>query len=914
MKKRRFLSVVTSIAMVATMAANAIATTVSAADVIEKTSTMALTLKPEKSSFTMDEVKAGNAKTTISLMCDNYDDAEQVTLLLTSFVGSASGMTFTNMTITEDNALTVADGFGEATMDFGQTGIDPADTSKPQSQTGFFIQNDGLSPFVKKDLSKSIVTFDVSFDPSMAAGKYTVDFDSSFAVTSGVGGTTLVQYGKSVRSNSTIATITLGDSVDPTAAPTTVAPTAAPTTQPTEDNKEYEGDADIWADKVEAEPGETVTVNMYADTHDKKIRGFEARAIYDKSMLELTSMKMGKGFVAKATINAKEGVYIVSSASTPITNDPSTPFAVLTFKVSDAAKAGDVYDIDIQGSNGAAKPIVNVKNGGEGTTYLKPIVDAGSITIKGATTGATTAAPTQAPTTSTSGNKTYEGTAKIWADKVEAEPGETVTVNMYADTDGFTIRGFEARAIYDKSMLELTSMKMGKGFAAKATINVKEGVYIVSSASTPITNDPSTPFAVLTFKVSDAAKAGDVYDIDIQGSNGAAKPIVNVKNGGEGTTYLEPIVNPGSITIKGATTGATTAATTAATTPTPTTVATTVASTAAPTTAGSTQAPQTNVSIIEITSIKVVEVTSIVPVTSIEKVTSIENVTNIVPVTSIVPVPGTIIDVITSIEKVTSIEKITSVEKVTSIENVTNIVPVTSIVPVPGTIIDVITSIEKVTSIEKITSVEKVTSIENVTNIVPVTSYVILTSIVPVPGTLTTTAVPTTGDISIVTDYDIDDFQDQWYHSDNVEFFTDGIVVKNAAGEDVTADATISFATTPGEVYNGKDFDYEVEYTVEIDGQEFTGTIPVKIGPRGDANYSAGKSADIYDAIIIAKFILPKPAANIPKDTFQYFLGDNNEDGVVNIYDAINVAKLILPANGGNWDKVSKDHQNWIKD
>ena len=52
---------------------------------------------------------------------------------------------------------------------------------------------------------------------------------------------------------------------------------------------------------------------------------------------------------------------------------------------------------------------------------------------------------------------------------------------------------------------------------------------------------------------------------------------------------------------------------------------------------------------------------------------------------------------------------------------------------------------------------------------------------------------------------------------------------------------------------------------------------------------------------------------DIPKGSFQEFLGDNNEDGVVDLYDAINVAKLILPTVNGDWTKVSNDYQNWIK-
>ena len=201
-----------------------------------------------------------------------------------------------------------------------------------------------------------------------------------------------------------------------------------------------------------------------------------------------------------------------------------------------------------------------------------------------------------------------------------------------------------------------------------------------------------------------------------------------------------------------------------------------------------------------------------------------------------------------------------------------------------------------------------------VTSVNVVTSINVITSIQVVTTKPVTTTTAAGGSFDVDINYDPDTDNAQWYHSDNVEFFKDGIVIKDSEGNDVTADAVISFAETPGSVYDGKNFDYEVDFTAEINGVTLTGTIPVKIGPRGDANKSAGKSADIYDAIIVAKFILPKPAADIPAGSFQEFLADNNEDGVVNIYDAINVAKLILPANGGNWSKVSKDYSKWIKD
>ncbi len=919
MKKRRLLSVLTSAAILATTVASSMVSTVFAGETVQGTSTDVITLKPEKSSFTEEEVSAGKATSKVSFMFDSFDDADEVTMLLAKIKGDSSHITFQNLTITTENAITCKnDPMYDASFDFTVSGTDPEDTSSPTATTGFFIQNDGTNPFIKNDLTKTVATFDVIFDSTTPAGTYNVSLDSGSSLLSGTQGTTFVEYINSIKINA--ATFTIGGAVQPT----TAAPTTQPSSEDTTASRTYIGDCKIWADEVVAEPGATVTVNMYADTNKVDIRGFEARAIYDTDMLTLTDMKMGKGFAARPTINKDKAVYVLASATNKVKNDPTQPFAVLTFTVSENAKAGDVYPIDIQGSNGAALPVVNVDNGGEGTTYLTPLVTKGSVTISGETTPTTPAPTTPAPTTSVSNEDTtasreYIGTCDIWADKVTAEPGATVKVNMYADTKGVDIRGFEARAIYDTDMLTLTDMKMGKGFAARPTINKDKAVYVLASATNKVKNDPTQPFAVLTFTVSENAKAGDVYEIDIQGSNGAANPVVNVDNGGEGTTYLSPNVTPGSITI----TGETSAPSTTVTTKAPeTTVTTTTVTTKAPDTTVKTDAPSTDVSIL--TSIKVVEVTSIKEgeVTSIKEVevTKPVEVTSIkvVEVTTIVEKPGTVIATVTSLVpvEVTSIKEVevTKQVEVTSIKEVevtkpvevevTKIVEITTIVPYPGTVIATVTSIVPV----------EVTSVKEVTSIKEVTSLVTVTSIVNVPSTVVTTTNGGSGSFEIELTYDGKTDSDQWYHSDNVEFFKDGIVIKDSNGNDVTADAVISFATTPGEVYDGKNFDYEVDFTVEINGETLTGSLPVKIGPRGDSNMSGKASADIYDAIIIAKFILPKPAADIPAGSFQEFLADNNEDGVVNIYDAINVAKLILPANNGDWSKVSKDYSKWIKD
>ena len=211
--KKKILSFLTSVAMSATVVTGTLSSTVSAATVVDKESTMVLRFAPEKTSFTMEEVKAGTARTTVALMCDNYDAAEEVTMILTSFKGNDEGIKFQNINITDPNAFTIDGGFGILAMDIEVSGFDPVDNTKITDQTGFFIQN-GISPFVLGDKNNSIVTFDVIFDSSMEAGTYTVDFMDNFAVNSGVvsgDGTVITTYGNSVNANSAPAVFTLGD-------------------------------------------------------------------------------------------------------------------------------------------------------------------------------------------------------------------------------------------------------------------------------------------------------------------------------------------------------------------------------------------------------------------------------------------------------------------------------------------------------------------------------------------------------------------------------------------------------------------------------------------------------------------------------------------------------------------------------
>ncbi len=77
--------------------------------------------------------------------------------------------------------------------------------------------------------------------------------------------------------------------------------------------------------------------------------------------------------------------------------------------------------------------------------------------------------------------------------------------------------------------------------------------------------------------------------------------------------------------------------------------------------------------------------------------------------------------------------------------------------------------------------------------------------------------------------------QNQFYFSDEDEFYIDGIKVYYN-NEEVTSDVDFIFYTTPETTYNGKTNDYIIPFIAEYDGKAAEGQLEVKIGMRGDAN------------------------------------------------------------------------------
>lgn len=101
-------------------------------------------------------------------------------------------------------------------------------------------------------------------------------------------------------------------------------------------------------DKVVAAPGDTISLNLYADTKGKKFNIFEIRANYDENSLELIDMKATSS-LSNIILNPQKGVSLFSSIS-GAQNNPAVPLITYTFKVSESAKPG-TYDLVLTGTN-----------------------------------------------------------------------------------------------------------------------------------------------------------------------------------------------------------------------------------------------------------------------------------------------------------------------------------------------------------------------------------------------------------------------------------------------------------------------------------------------------------------------------------------------------------------------------------
>lgn len=120
--------------------------------------------------------------------------------------------------------------------------------------------------------------------------------------------------------------------------------------------------------------------------------------------------------------------------------------------------------------------------------------------------------------------------------------------------------------------------------------------------------------------------------------------------------------------------------------------------------------------------------------------------------------------------------------------------------------------------------------------------------------------------------------QNQFYYSDEDEFYIDGITVYYN-NEDVTSEVSFSFNTTPETTYNGKNIDYVIPFTATYNDISVDGCFDAKIGLRGDAN--CDNKVTLNDLILIQNDLLQSyntgKTSLTANDSFGIFL--SNADG-----------------------------------
>ena len=616
MKKGKILSAFTSLAIAGTMLASALPFTASAATTVQ--TDLQLSMTSDKTSYTLDEIKAG-ATARVYVKADGEFQTANITSFGAKFKSSDWRVRAKNVEISYRNQFANNNGdrfssfysiatFGEWTKDFpvdqdmyeeyegeiedpisyavkARTAI--TDTNMPAIQ---IISNKNIGYF-KKGTGSSIAEFDVEFPTDLEAGTYSINFAD---VQLPVGIDDYGHLGDGKEKSATGITFTIGDGQSATTATTkattatTKATTAttkatAATTKATAASsgtgivldRDYTGTIKLSAEKVSAKAGDSkVAVNIYADTNGFTIENLTFKLEYDSSKLTLNkeeSFKKGLGLrPGTTTFEASTNVYLfLISGDTPAVNYKDKPIGTVYFDV--ASDATGELPVKIVPGQGLAKieclQYSESKNGLK-KLYLDPEVTDGAIVLDNASTTKltsntkpTTAKTTVKSTSASSGtgivlDRDYTGTIKLSAEKVSAKAGDSkVAVNIYADTNGFTIENLTFKLEYDSSKLTLNkeeSFKKGLGLRpGTTTFEASTNVYLfLISGDTPAVNYKDKPIGTVYFDV--ASDATGELPVKIVPGQGLAKieclQYSESKNGLK-KFYLDPEVTDGAVVI-----------------------------------------------------------------------------------------------------------------------------------------------------------------------------------------------------------------------------------------------------------------------------------------------------------------------------------------------------------------------------
>ena len=947
MKKGKILSAFTSLAIAGTMLASALPFTASAATTVQ--TDLQLSMTSDKTSYTLDEIKAG-ATARVYVKADGEFQTANITSFGAKFKSSDWRVRAKNVEISYRNQFANNNGdrfssfysiatFGEWTKDFpvdqdmyeeyegeiedpisyavkARTAI--TDTNMPAIQ---IISNKNIGYF-KKGTGSSIAEFDVEFPTDLEAGTYSINFAD---VQLPVGIDDYGHLGDGKEKSATGITFTIGDGQSTTTTTTkattatTKATTAttkatAATTKATAASsgtgivldRDYTGTIKLSAEKVSAKAGDSkVAVNIYADTNGFTIENLTFKLEYDSSKLTLNkeeSFKKGLGLrPGTTTFEASTNVYLfLISGDTPAVNYKDKPIGTVYFDV--ASDATGELPVKIVPGQGLAKieclQYSESKNGLK-KFYLDPEVTDGAIVLDNASTTKLTSntKPTIAKTTvkSTSASsgtgivldRDYTGTIKLSAEKVSAKAGDSkVAVNIYADTNGFTIENLTFKLEYDSSKLTLNkeeSFKKGLGLRpGTTTFEASTNVYLfLISGDTPAVNYKDKPIGTVYFDV--ASDATGELPVKIVPGQGLAKieclQYSESKNGLK-KFYLDPDVTDGAIVLDNAASSVTTKATAATTTTksNTTTAKPTIITTTSTTKLTSNTKPTTAKTTVKSTSstsgtgiVLDRDYTGTIKL-SAEKVSAKAGDSK-VAVNIYADTNGFTIENLTfkleydssklTLNKEESFKKGLGLRPgTTTFEASTNVylflisgdTPAVNYKDKPiGTVyFDVASDATgelpvKIVPGQGLAKIECLQYSESKNGLKKFYLDPEVTDGAVVIGS------SSSDDLTVeVDDSALDTKGDNinWYFADEAEFDKSNITVMSG-DKDVTADADIKFDSTPGKTYNGKTFDYTVSYTATYGGKTANGTVDVKIGLRGDAN--CNHKVDARDAAAIAK-------------------------------------------------------------
>ncbi len=411
MKKGKLLSAFTSLALAGTMLASALPFTASAASV---QTDLQLSMSADKTSFSLDEIKAG-AKATVYVNADGEFQTANITSLGAKFKSSDWRVRAKNVEISYRNQIANNKGdrfssfysiatFGEWTKDFPvdqdmyeeyegeiedpisyavKAKTEISDTNMPAIQ---IISNKNIGYF-KKGTGSSVAHFDVEFPTDLEAGTYTIDFAD---VQLPVGIDDYGHLGDGIAKSATGITFTVGDS-QPTTEPVTTAATKATTAATSASgiqlSRDYTGTVKLSAEKVSAAAGDKkVALNIYADTNGFTIENLTFKVQYDSKLTLNTEESFKKGLGIRpgtTTFEASTNTYLfIISGDTPAKNYTDKPIGTLYFDV--AADAEGELPVQLVPGQGLAKieclQHSESKNGLK-KFYLDPEVTDGAVVI-----------------------------------------------------------------------------------------------------------------------------------------------------------------------------------------------------------------------------------------------------------------------------------------------------------------------------------------------------------------------------------------------------------------------------------------------------------------------------------------------------------------------------------------------------